>query len=136
MGQGDAGAGVRPAVMWPWEEVECWAEDASGPPGPLLTSCLREGLIAFFHAPSWLPLWAAWPPHGFQGEGKDLGPARVSRTGQVSSQPSSDPRLLPSHPSIQSHLPTNATPCQAMCLATGRLPPLWARLADTLGRGS
>lgn len=88
------------------------------------------------HAPFWLPLWAAWPPHGFQGEGKDLGPARTFRMGQVSSQPPSDPRLLPAHLSIQSHPPTNAMPCQAMCLATGRLPPLWARLGDTLGRGS
>lgn len=34
------------------------------------TSCLREGLILFSRAPSWLPRWAAWPPHASgRGEG-------------------------------------------------------------------
>lgn len=65
-----------------------------------------------------------WPPHP-EGK-KNLGPAGAPRMGQANSQPSSTLTLAaisPAHrepPALRRH----AVPCQTMCLATRRPPPL------------
>lgn len=81
-----------------------------------LCSLLASGkaLILLSHDPHQLPLWAAWPPHELQGEGKDLGPARISRMGPgvlptiLISTLAASPPVYPEPPTHQCHaLPGN-----------------------------
>lgn len=70
----------------------------------LPTSCLLEGTTHSL---------------GFQGEGKNPGPARVPKMVRCPPNPPPDPHWLPSHHHLES--PTDATPHQAAGRAAGRL---------------